>query len=141
MNHWDYRFLDMAKFVSAWSRDPSTKVGAVIVRPDKTIASVGYNGFPRGVRDQAERLADRPTKYAMTVHAEINAILHAREPLENHTLYVWPFMPCSNCAAAIVQAGIWRVVTPPADEERWAESFQHACTIFDEAGVCLQYAS
>ena len=71
---WKRRFIELAKHISTWSKDPSTQVGAVIVRPDKTIASVGFNGFPRGVDDRPEKLADRPLKYQMIVHAEINAI-------------------------------------------------------------------
>ena len=86
------------------------KVGAVLVRPDRTIAAVGFNGFPRGVLDHAERYDDRPTKYEMVVHAELNALLSSRESLEGYTLYVTPLPPCSQCAAAIIQRGIRKVV-------------------------------
>lgn len=134
--NWDRRFIDMAYLVATWSKDPSTRVGAVIVRPDRTIASLGFNGFPRGVKDLPERLADRQTKYAMTIHAELNAIISAKEPLTGHTLYVAPFHPCSSCAAAIIQSGISRVVTVPGDGEgRWAESFRTAAGMLSEAGV------
>jgi dCMP deaminase len=132
---WDRRFLDLAHHVAQWSKDPSTQVGAVIVRPDKTIASLGYNGIPRGVEDRAERLNDRPTKYSMTLHAEANAILSAHEPVRGYTLYVSPLHPCSNCAALIIQAGISRVVTKRGDVDRWSESFATARTMFGEAGV------
>ena len=138
---WDARFLDLAQSVAGWSRDPSTQVGAVIVRPNRTIASIGYNGFPRGVCDLSQRLQDREEKLAMTVHAELNAILAAREPLHGFTLYVWPFHPCASCAAAIIQAGITEVVAPiaPADvAERWKRSLRIAQTMFDEAGVELR---
>lgn len=142
MSHWDSRFVNMAEHVSAWSHDPSTKVGAVVVRPDKTIASVGYNGFPRGVVDLYERLNDRETKLAITVHAEANAIVAARESLQGYTIYTWPFPPCSHCAGLIVQSGIVRVVAPVPSEDqlrRWADSFAMSAQIFDEGGVvtCL----
>jgi dCMP deaminase len=104
---WDKRFLELAALVGGWSKDPSTKVGAVIVRPDRTIASLGYNGFPRGVDDTYK---DREHKLLRTVHAEMNAILSAREPVNGYTLYVTPLCPCSNCAAAIIQSGIKRIV-------------------------------
>ncbi len=94
---WDDRFLNLAKFVAEWSKDPSTKVGAVIVRPDRTVASVGYNGFPRGVLDHVDRYSDRDTKYAMVVHAENNALINARQSLEGCTLYVTPLPPCTQC--------------------------------------------
>jgi dCMP deaminase len=103
MNKWHNRFFDLANLVGSWSKDPSTKVGAVIVRPDRTIASVGYNGFPRGVEDT---YTTREDKLLRTVHAEANAILAAREPLHGYSLYVTPLHPCANCAALIIQAGI-----------------------------------
>jgi len=138
---WDRRFLDLAAHIAGWSRDPSTKVGAVIVRNDRTIASVGYNGFPRGVEDLPERYEDRPTKYLMVVHAEINAVLAASEILSGYTLYVHPLCPCATCAAAIIQTGISRVVTVESDKdiERWRDSFDASLTMFKEAGVQFEY--
>ncbi len=135
MTDWDERFLQLAQHIAQWSKDPSTKVGAVIVRPNRTIASVGYNGFPRGVNDD-ERLNDRPYKYAMTVHAETNAILSANERLDGCTLYVTPLSPCSSCASILIQSGIKRVVAyMPYQPEHWADSFAIARTMLDEAGV------
>ena len=135
MTDWDERFLQLAQHIAQWSKDPSTKVGAVIVRPNRTIASVGYNGFPRGVNDD-ERLNDRPYKYAMTVHAEANAILSANERLDGCTLYVTPLSPCSSCASILIQSGIKRVVAyMPYQPEHWADSFAIARTMLDEAGV------
>lgn len=138
MKDWDDFFLGMAGYVASASKDPSTQVGAVIVRPDRTIASLGYNGFPRGVRDDLARLHDRPFKYAATVHAELNAILNAREPLRGMTLYC-TLHPCAQCAAAIAQAGIACVYVPPGQEtpERWRESFEIARQILVEANVVL----
>lgn len=137
---WDHRFLHLARQVSTWSKDPSTQTGSVIARPDGTVASVGYNGFPRGVTDTFERLGDRPTKYAMVVHAEVNAILTMHGSVDGCTVYVYPWQPCSHCAGALIQAGIKRVVTlVPTDAQvaRWGESFKIAQTMFKEAGVTL----
>jgi len=132
---WDQRMLGLASHVASWSKDPSTKVGAVIARPDRTVASIGFNGFPRGVDDAPERYADRPTKYKLVCHAEANAIVSAREPLHGCSIYVAPFPPCAECAKLIIQAGIKRVVAPIADVERWRESFETSSLMFAEAGV------
>lgn len=121
MDRWDRRGMELARLVASWSKDPCTRVGASILRPDRTVASVGMNGLPRGVEDTPERLNDRETKLAMVRHAEENAIAFAREPLEGHTLYVSPLHPCPRCAGAIIQSGIARVVYE-IDETRWIES-------------------
>lgn len=137
MDKWDRRFLDAAELVASWSKDPSTKVGAVIVRPDKKISSWGFNGFPAGVSDEDKLYEDRDTKYARVIHAELNAILNANESVKGHKLYSTLF-PCSNCAAAIVQSGITYVIAPPVPEEiaeRWGDSFEHATTLFREGRV------
>jgi dCMP deaminase len=136
---WNGRFLDLAQFISAWSKDPSTKVGAVLVRPDRTVAAVGFNGFPRGVLDHAERYDDRLVKYEMVVHAELNALLSTRESLEEYTLYVTPLPPCSQCAAAIIQRGIRKVVVamPESLPEVWAKKWAISSTMFSEAGVAV----
>lgn len=133
---WDEFYLSMARLVASRSRDPSTKVGAVIVRPDKTIASLGYNGLPRGIADD-DRLDNRDWKLAATVHAEINALLNAREPVRGYTLYVAPLHPCSNCAAQIIQSGIRHVVAemPVEAPDRWRDNFRIARGLLVEAGV------
>jgi dCMP deaminase len=136
LSNWDSRFLELARLVSTWSKDPSTQVGAVITR-DKFVVSLGFNGHPKGVIDSAERLEVREVKYRTIIHAEINAILTAKQDLEGCTIYLWPFMPCSQCGAAIVQAGIKRVVAPKSDNDRWAESFKFTTEMFGEAGVEL----
>lgn len=141
---WDRRFLKLAAEVSSWSRDPSTKVGAVIVRPDNTIASLGYNGFPRGMSDSPELYADatrEEVKYKRMVHAELNAILNAHGPVTGHTLYCTLF-PCSSCALVIIQSGIKSVIAkmPEGPWERWRASFDLTKTFFEEAGIhCLIY--
>jgi dCMP deaminase len=136
---WQARFGRLAKEVATWSKDSSSCVGAVIVRPDRTIASVGFNGFPRGVEDSHERIANRDTKLLYTIHAEMNAILSAKEPLTGYSIFVWPFQPCAHCAASIIQSGIKDVYCPYnahlKSYERWADSFKAALQMFDEAGV------
>jgi len=134
---WHQRFLDLAQHVSAWSKDPSTQVGAVIVDDQRRIISTGYNGFPRGVADLSDRYNDRSIKYEMIVHGEVNAILFANQSLRNTTLYTWPFMPCSRCAAIVIQTGISRVVAPWCDNPRWTVSFELTRRMFQEAGVDL----
>lgn len=133
---WDLRFLRVALEVATWSKDPSTKVGAVIVRPDRRIVSTGYNGFPRGVLDDPAHLADRPTKYARTVHAELNAILQAREQLGGCEIFC-TFPPCSGCTGAIIQSGITHVVciAPEGDNTRWEETWAYAAAMRKEAKV------
>jgi dCMP deaminase len=138
-NKWDHRFLQLAEMVARWSKDPSTHVGAVIIRPDKTIASMGFNGFARGVSDTLDRLSTRNTRLMLTLHAELNAILSAREPLHGYSLYVWPFPPCAQCAAAIIQAGIKAVFCPQNIPERWQDSFRAANDSFAEAGVSVHF--
>lgn len=135
---WDLRFLDLAKLISTWSYDPSTKCGAVIVRSDKTIASVGYNGFPKFMPDKMEHYENREEKYSRIVHAEMNALLHANEKMTGHILYIYPFLPCDRCFVHMVQAGIEQFVAPicPEDKlERWGAAFEKVKQYANECGV------
>lgn len=136
---WHRRFLELANHVATWSRDPSTRVGAVVVRPDRTIASMGYNGFPRGVNDTPDRYNERSVKYQFTCHAEANAIVSAKEDLSRAVLYSSPLHPCNECAKLVIQSGIKTVVTQAPTEERWADSFKIASQMFEEAGVEVIY--
>lgn len=110
-------YMAMAKLISKRSKDPNTQVGAVIVSSDDRILSVGYNGFPNGCSDNKfpwarEAESEYDTKYPYVVHAELNAILNFRgdnKAFEGSTLYVTLF-PCHECAKAIIQSGISRVV-------------------------------
>jgi dCMP deaminase len=138
--YWQKWFLGLAEHVASASKDPSTKVGSVIVRPDRTVVSVGYNGFPRGTDDYHHILADRSLKLKRTVHAEVNAILSARERLTGYTLYVTPLYPCAACAGIIIQSGISKVVAHLAKEPNptWIEDFKAATRMFREAGVDVE---
>lgn len=131
--------MEVARIVSTWSKDPSSKIGVVLVKNRRIIAT-GYNGFPTGVADSPERLNDRPTKYALVVHAEMNALLQAGPAAHEATLYLHglPGPPCAGCAKHIVQAGVARILTRQGEEpERWADEFTKARLLLVEGGVVL----
>lgn len=132
---WDRWFLGMAEYVATASKDPSTKVGAIIVDPQRRIVSTGYNGLPQGVEDTDERLNNREIKYSMIIHGERNALLFAGRSVAGCTLYTIPFLPCAACASMVIQAGIKRVVSPYSDNPRWVENFKLTEQLFTEAGV------
>jgi dCMP deaminase len=132
--------MDLAKQISSWSLDPSTKVGAVIVGKTGQIVSQGYNGFPRGVKDSPERLNTREEKYKYVVHAEMNCIYNACRngaSLNDTTLYVYGLPVCSECAKGVVQVGISKVIMqhPAVIPSHWEEKVLISKTIFNEAGV------
>lgn len=137
---WHRRFLRLAGEIAEFSKDPSTKVGCILVR-DRRIISTGYNGFPRGISDSFDRLLDREKKYEMTVHAEINAVTTAAlhgVSTEGSTAYV-TFQPCSRCAAVLINAGI-REVYVTADTlipDRWLDNMILAANLLKEAGILL----
>jgi dCMP deaminase len=138
-NKWHTRFLDLASHIAEWSKDPSTKVGAVIVDNERRVVSLGYNGLPRGMVDHDYILNNKEIKLQVVKHAEENAILNSLLRPANCTIYV-THHPCASCAGSIVQSGIRRVVFPsvPVDStfpSRWKESISLAQTIFQEAGV------
>ena len=141
---WDMRFLDLATHISEWSKDPSTKVGCVVVGPDREIRSTGFNGFPRGILDSDDRLTDRDLKYPLICHAEENAIMHAARiglALKGCTAYVtWP--PCTRCARSLIQAGISEIVIPSGLEipDRWKTDFETSMGLLREAEVLLRSA-
>ena len=139
---WDTRFVELAMHIANWSKDPSTKVGCVVVGEDREIRSTGFNGFPRGIRDDEERLLDREQKYPLICHAEENAIMHAARigvSLKGSTAYVtWP--PCSRCARSLIQSGIKEIIYPTPGEipERWIEDFNISNGMIKEAGVIVR---
>ena len=112
---WDEYFMGVAVLSSMRSKDPNTQVGACIVSSDKKIIGVGYNGFPSGCSDDDlpwEREGEwLDTKYPFVCHAELNAILNCNNAslLKGATLYVALF-PCNECAKAVIQAGIKKIV-------------------------------
>lgn len=135
MSSWYDYFMDMARVAATRSKDPSTKVGAIIVDDRRRVLSTGYNGFPRQVKDLPERYADKPTKYKLVVHAEANAILTAARDLRECSIFTTMF-PCSECAKLIVQSGIRYVCSPsPRTDGVWAEDAKWSHLMFAEAGV------
>ena len=135
---WKKRFLDLASHIAEWSKDPSTKVGAVIVDDKRRIVATGYNGFPKGVRDSEERLNNRALKHKLVVHAEANAILNAVGSLEGTVLYC-THLPCSSCAKLIIQAGIQAVRVPLGSKPipGWEDDHELSTVMFYEAHVVL----
>lgn len=133
---WARRFLDVAQLVAQWSKDPSTKVGAVATDMDNRVLETGYNGLPRHVEDRAERM-ERPQKYLWTAHAEENLVAHAaRDRLEGATVYV-THMCCASCTRMLINAGVARVVVGPGTTSMPPEQFEIARTMMAEAGVEL----
>lgn len=140
---WDQRFIDLAEYIAQWSKDRSTKVGAVIVDADKRVIGMGYNGFVTGMDDEIDERHERPLKYSYTEHAERNAIYTAARngsPIKGCTMYL-KWFPCCDCARAIVQSGIVRLVCcePDFEDERWGESFKLAYEILSEGKVKIDY--
>jgi dCMP deaminase len=141
---WDDYFIRMAMLVASKSKDRSTKVGVVIVGRDHEVRSTGYNGFPRGVDDAVEHRHERPAKYKWTEHGERNAIYNAARvgiPVRDCTIYLpWGPAPCTDCARAIIQAGITRVVTTDKvfpGKGDWSEDLLVALAMLLEAGVAV----
>ena len=138
---WNRRFLSLAQHVASFSKDPSTKTGAVIVAPNNMIISLGYNGFPRGVEDSPDHYNNRDVKYERIIHSEVNAILAARTDLTGCALYCYPLLPCSRCATVIIQAGITMVVFPYMEDNevinRFKNSHEHSVDMMQQAGVKL----
>jgi dCMP deaminase len=133
---WDTRFLSLAAHISAWSKDPSSQVGAVITDGNRII-SLGYNGFAAGVHDTPERLADRNCKLNLTIHAEENAMIFANRDLKGCTVYV-THPPCPRCASKLIQDDIARVVFINPSEDflsRWADDLMLSKEMYAEAGI------
>lgn len=137
---WDQRFLDLALHVSSWSKDPSTKVGAVLVGTDKRQVALGYNGFPSGVADDS-RLNNRESRLRYTLHAERNVLDNATFPTAGSTLYT-THPPCCACALSIVSKGVSRVVSLPMDSSfraRWGSEVFLSRSILDECEVACNF--
>lgn len=138
------KFVGVAKAAAALSKDPSTKVGCVVVDDDGSVLSLGYNGFPRGVDDLPQRYADRDTKLIFVAHAESNAIAQAARHgvrLLGSTMVLTALYPCTDCAKQIIQAGIKRVYAPRMSKdvnEQWKLERDRSVVMFIEAGVTVE---
>ena len=131
-------YLEMARAAANFSKDRSTKVGAIILTPDYGF-SMGYNGFPRGINDDVDERHERPEKYQWVSHAEMNSITNAARAglrLKGSTLFCTKF-PCTECCKALIQAGIETVVTVPETDPNWMEQIKTTCIMFEEAGVTI----
>jgi dCMP deaminase len=135
------KFYPLAMEVAELSKDPRTKVGAVVIDARGAVRAVGYNGFPRGVEDDPGRYADRDTKLLLVAHAEANAIANAAAvgtPLDGGGLVVTKY-PCHECAKLVINAGIRQIGAPaPGTDSAWLKSNDIARMMFSEAGVAVQ---
>ena len=139
VSKWAIRFFQMAELVASWSKDPSTQVGAVITEHNR-IVSLGFNGYPQGISDNAE-IDNREIKLLKTLHAEENAILYAKRDLKGCEIWVTHF-PCPNCAAKIIQTGISVVHSPIQNEDflsRWGDKIKLSEEMFTQAGVTIDW--
>jgi dCMP deaminase len=130
--------MDMAKLVSTWSKDPSTKCGAVITDKKFRIISTGYNGFPENFPDDSDLYNNRDMKYNLMVHSEVNAILFANRKLEGCYIFCYPMIPCCRCATVIAQSKIDTVIFPTLPKhlaKRWAESEKISKLIFSKCSI------
>ncbi len=142
-NKWDIRYLELAERVASWSKDPSRQIGAVAVGSKGQVLAQGFNGFPRGIIDTADRYANREIKYKYVVHAEMNVIYNATYngvSLDGSTLYVSGLPVCSDCAKGIIQVGISKVIMKEQNiPQHWAESWGMTAGMFDEANINWEF--
>lgn len=139
---WHKRYIELARTISQWSKDPSTQCGAVIIGKSGQVLSQGYNGFARGMDDSAELYENRELKYSRIVHAEMNAIYNASRTgvsLEGATAYVHGLPCCHECAKAIIQVGIKEVVMHTTNNIRWNDSCGMGTDFLEEAKIKITY--
>lgn len=139
---WAGRLLKMAKEVASWSKDSSTKVGAVITTTDGSPVSWGFNGMPMGIDDDVPERHERPYKYKWMAHAERNAMDLAQKTDMSDCVMFVTFSPCTSCAQSIIQRKIKTLVVDEdftADKmpERWQEDMRVAVEMLTEAGVTI----
>ena len=135
---WDLRFLELSKNISYWSKDPSTKVGSIIVDQNRRIISTGYNGFPQKIDDREDLYNNREIKYEMILHAEENAIIFSNQKLTDCIIYTYPLSPCSKCSSKIIQSGITEVVSVFSNDKRWKKSLELSNFMLTEAGISFR---
>lgn len=145
-DRWDARFVGLAQHISSWSKDPSTKVGAVLVRPDNSVASTGFNGFAPGEDDDPELYANRDYKYKKVIHAEINALDFLDSLAKGFSFYT-SFPCCPDCMRAAGEAGVVRVVFPAIDREgrdpawikEWEDRLSESLEVAREYGIEVRF--
>lgn len=135
------KFIPVAEGLASQSKDPSTKVGALAMDDDYNVRSVGYNGFPRGVDDDAQLYAHRPTKYARTSHAEMNVVAQAARTgasINGCTLLLTELYPCSTCTKLLIQSGVRRILAPDVQmSDKWEREWDVSRVLCQEAGVSV----
>ena len=129
--NWDQYFMSMAEVAASKSKDPSTKVGCLIVDENNHIVSTGYNGFPAGFNDTHKRW-QKPEKYSYVCHSEMNALIHSVVPVKNCKMYTTMY-PCDNCAKYIANSGIKEIIYK---EEAYKNEVSEL--IFKECGIIVR---
>jgi dCMP deaminase len=143
--NWNDYFFTIAEAVKLKSKDPATKIGAVIVGKDKEILSTGYNSFPRGLDDSKLDRQERPEKYFWFEHAERNAIFNAAKvgtSIDGAEIYLTCDIPCVDCARAIINSGIKKIHCKKGGGTKsaiWEEGFKRSRIMFQECGVEIIY--
>lgn len=138
---WKHRFIRLAKEISTWSKDPSTKVGAVLVDSQNRVVSLGYNGFARGVYDHPDRYEDRELKYKIVLHAEENALYSSHtKDFGDCVMVTYPLPPCPLCASRLLQNGIKKILMPRIDtiDLRHAGNSNLSHLLLEEAGAKIE---
>jgi dCMP deaminase len=140
---WERRFLRLANNeIAGWSKDPSSKVGCVLVSPDRDIVIPGYNGFPPGIADTTERYADRELKYQLVQHAERNALRKLGYHDVGYHLFC-THMPCPQCVGGAISAKVTSIVwlVQQDYEQRWADMLDISWILMTEANIlAIPYA-
>ena len=141
---WHSRYLELAQQIASWSKDPSSKIGAIAVGSKGQVLAQGYNGFPRGIEDTEPRFENKELKYKYVVHAEMNLIYNASYngvSLDGSTVYVTGLPVCSECAKGLIQVGVQQVIMPTQEDtpDKWVKSFKLSKELFEEAGVYWQF--
>jgi len=143
---WDEYFIERARSAAKRSKDPSTKIGGIIVGPNNEIISTGYNSFVRGINDDVPERFERPEKYKWFEHAERNAIYCAARrgaPLDGCRIFLSCWTPCTDCMRAIIQVGITEVILGTKDgvsgQAKWIGEAERSAQMAAEAGVSIRY--
>jgi len=143
--NWDEYFINIAEQVKLKSKDKKTQIGVVVVGKYNEIVSTGYNSFARGINDDIDERQERPEKYFWFEHAERNAIYNAARigvSTLGTTMYMTCGMSCSDCARAIINSGISKIVLRKgkgAKGDKWNESSIRSMKMFEESGVIVEY--
>ena len=143
--NWNDYFINIAEQVKLKSKDKNTQIGVVIVGKDNEIVSTGYNSFPRGIDDNVDERQEKPEKYFWFEHAERNAIYNAARigvSTLDTTMYMTCGISCADCARAIINSGIFKIVLRSgkgATNPKWQESAERSNQMFKEAGIVIEY--